>query len=111
MEKKTPRRDATGHLDPKYAADLLAKAREGKTRDDDHAFIGARTKDDLAGNLGEQFVAAATSGEEEGEDRLDQIVPEEQGGPFVVTTAAQEMADDVDASNPEDATREPFPKT
>ena len=51
------RRDAPGHIDPRYARELLAKARE--TRNDDakpentHAFLkGSRTSESLAQELG-----------------------------------------------------------
>ena len=39
------------------------------------------------------------------------VVDEETGGPFVETSGAIEFAEGTDASNPEDAKREPFPKT
>jgi hypothetical protein len=52
-----------------------------------------------------------TSGEDQGEDALNQTVEEEAGGPFIETTGQKEFAHDVDASNPEDAMREPFPTT
>ena len=42
---------------------------------------------------------------------LDQVVPEEQGGPFVQTNAGQEFGYETDASNPKGAKREPFPTT
>ena len=42
---------------------------------------------------------------------LDQVVEEEQGGPFVETNGAQEFAPGTDASNPKSAKREPFPTT
>lgn len=113
-EKKAavPRRDATGHLNPQYAKDLLEKSKEFQSKDDDRAFLGGKSRahDSLAENLGEEFVASATSGEETGEEDLNAVVAEENGGPFVVTSAGEEMADDVDGSNPEDATREPFPR-
>ena len=38
------------------------------------------------------------------------LVPEEIGGPFVETTAAEEFAHDTDEANPEDASREPLPR-
>ena len=41
---------------------------------------------------------------------MNSDVPEDRGGPFVVTTGGEEFADDVDESNPEGATREPFPR-
>ena len=112
-KKPIVRRDATGHLDPKYAADLRAKSKEGASKDDDRAFLGGkqRAHDSLAENLGEEFVKSATSGEESGEDDLNAVTTEESGGPFIVTSAGEEMADGTDASNPGDATREPFPKT
>jgi hypothetical protein len=83
--------------------------------DDGNAFMPdpgdgpARIRDDLAENLAEDYVLAATQGPEVEED-LDQIVPEEFGGPFVETTAAEEFAHDTDEANPEDAAREPLPR-
>jgi hypothetical protein len=104
------RRTSSGHIDPQYAADLLAQS--GGPRDDRPSFIPRpRSTDDLAEELGEEFVASATTGEHEGEDTLDQVVDEESGGPFVETTGAVEFARGTDLSNPKDAKREPFPKT
>jgi hypothetical protein len=106
------RRDATGHLDPKYAADLRARSLESTPRDGEVAFVArAKSSDSLVEALGEEFVAAATSGEDAGLEDLNRGVPEEQGGPFVVTTGKTEFARGTDRSNPKDATREPFPKT
>ena len=107
------RRDGAGHLDAQYAATLREKSLEGQVRDPDDAFIGreGHTKDNLAEALGETWVASATSGEDENEDVFSQGVPEDEGGPFVTTTAGQEFADGTDASNPERSKREPFPKT
>jgi hypothetical protein len=107
------RRDGTGHLDPNYAATLREKSREGRVRDPDDAFIGraGHTQDNLAEAMGETWVATATSGEDESEDVFNQSVPEDEGGPFVTTTAGQEFAEGTDASNPERSKREPFPKT
>jgi hypothetical protein len=59
--------------------------------------------DDLAEELGEAFVMTATSGEQADEDIRDQEVPEERGGPFVVTPAGREFASGTDESNPADA--------
>jgi hypothetical protein len=105
------RRDPTGHLDPKYAAELRQKSREHAPRaDEDVAFLGApKSRESLAQTLGEEFVAAATAGEDVRLDDLNAGLPEEEGGPFVVTRAKREFARDPDASNPEGATREPFP--
>ncbi len=69
----------------------------------------ARIADDLAENLAEDYLQAATQGMEVEEDH-DQVVPEEIGGPFVETTAAEEFAHDTDGANPEDASREPLPR-
>jgi len=106
------RRDGAGHLDPKYAADLMAQS--GLHEDDGgRAFLkrSNRSKDDLAEALGEEFVQGATSGEADGEESLNQVVEEETGGPFVNSTGGTEFAEGTDASNPETAEREPFPKT
>jgi hypothetical protein len=100
------RRDGSGHLDPAYEADLRARI-ESKPKDDDRAFDGEA----LGNELGEEFVETVTSGEDEGAEIRDQNVTEELGGPFTVTTGGTEFAGDVDESNPEEATREPFPRT
>jgi hypothetical protein len=106
------RRDGTGHLDPKYASELRSLSEESAEKDDNVAFFRKpRTGDDLAEQLGEEAVETATSGEDQGEDALNQDVPEERGGPFVETTASTEFAEGVDASNPKGARREPFPTT
>jgi len=52
-----------------------------------------------------------TSGENDSGDNRDQFVDEEIGGPFVESPGKREFAEGNDASNPDDATREPFPKT
>jgi hypothetical protein len=108
------RRDATGHLDPKYAADLRARSKE--SAEDvgvDRAFL--RTKksggDSLANELGAEAVATMTSAEDQSDQLQDAEVEEEKGGPFVTTTGGQEFAEGTDASNPSSATREPTPKT
>jgi hypothetical protein len=66
--------------------------------------------DDLAETLAEEYLNAATSGEDMTEDVLDQVVSEEIGGPFVETTGADEFAAGIDPSNPEDAQVEPLPR-
>jgi hypothetical protein len=104
------RRDGSGHIEARYAKDLLEQS--GAREADGAAFIGgSHTNDDLAEELGEEAVETMTSGEDKGEDVADQDVPEERGGPFVVTAAGTEFADGIDASNPRNAKREPFPTT
>ncbi|HSQ65438.1 MAG TPA: hypothetical protein VLM85_19600 [Polyangiaceae bacterium] len=109
--KAVQRQDRAGHLAPRYAAGL--RARSGKEEKEDvEAFLkGTRSEDDLAEGLGEEVIGKATTGEDEGEDFANQVVDEEGGGPFVVTTGGTEFADGVDESNPADAEREPFPTT
>jgi hypothetical protein len=69
-----------------------------------------RVDDDLAETLAEEFIHSATSGEDQTEAALDQMVPEEIGGPFVETTADEEFADDTDESNPPGTEPEPLPR-
>ncbi len=93
------------------------KTRHARSRREDHAdaFLPdpeggpARVRDDLAEELAEEFLKSATSGEYVGEDELDQQVPEESGGPFVIHPARYEFAQDVDDSNPIDGSREALP--
>jgi hypothetical protein len=104
------RRDGSGHLNPRYAQDLLEQS--GRPPADPAGFIeNARSNDDLVEELGEEVVETATTGEAVSEDVLNQEVPEEVGGPFVETTANDEFAHGVDPSNPKGAKREPFPRT
>lgn len=66
-------------------------------------------EDDLAETLAEEYVRAATTGEYS-DEALEQVVPEEIGGPFIETSAREEFAQGVDESNPQDATAEPLPR-
>jgi hypothetical protein len=110
--KPIKRRDATGHLDPSYARDLHRRSLENAEHDDDRGFLVGKNSDDaLAEELGREFVETVTSGEDEGTELRDGFVTEEVGGPFVTTTRGQEVDDKPDESNPQGATREPFPKT
>ena len=115
-KRPVKRRDGVGRIDPKYARELLAKARE--TRNDDnlpennHAFLKAsRAGEPLAREQGENFLETVTSGEEHEPERRDRVTPDEVGGPFVVTTAGEEFATGTDESNIAEAMREPLPRT
>ena len=70
----------------------------------------ARAPEDVSETLAEEFVQAATTGEDAGEDQLNASVPEEIGGPFVETGPAEELAEGADEANPPDAEREPLPR-
>ena len=69
----------------------------------------AHTSDNLAQELAEEFLISATSGEQIAEDALNEDVPEDAGGPFVITSGDDEFASGVDASNPAGAKREGYP--
>ena len=96
---------------------VRSRTRRPRSRRDDHAdaFLPdpdggpARSSDDLAEELAEEFIRSATSGGYVGEDELDREVPEESGGPFVIHPARYEFARDVDDSNPIDGSREALP--
>jgi len=106
------RRDATGHLDAEYERRLRQSSGTSASRHQDSAFLsGFRTGEPLAEGLGEAFLQSATSGEESESERHEQVLTEEEGGPFVRTRASQEFAYDFDESNIAEATREPLPKT
>jgi hypothetical protein len=70
---------------------------------DSPEFIPEAMNDSLAEELGEGAVGSAVSGDQEDENIRDEDVEEEEGGPFVETTARQELARGTDESNPEDA--------
>jgi len=109
-KKPVQREDRSGHFDPKYVAQL--RAQSGERTEDARAFFGRpRSGDDLAEQLGEEVVEAATTGEDPGEEVQDQVVDEERGGPFIETGGGAQYGYDVDGSNPTGASREPFPRT
>lgn len=62
---------------------------------------GSGRDDDLAELLGEEYVRSVTSGEEQGVELRDEAVPEEDGGPFVETSANKEFGYTADDSEPE----------
>lgn len=106
------RRDGGGRVDPAYQADLLEKSGHDHKDRDATAFLDAPESEDAAvENLGEGFVHNVTGGEETDEERPDPNAPDEEGGPYVVTTAAEEFGREPDESNPEDAEPAPFPIT
>ena len=72
-------------------------------------FDARHAKDDLAEELGEEFVLSATSGDDVGEIRDRYNEEEERGGPFIQTRASTEFAYDVDEANPVDAEKQAFP--
>jgi hypothetical protein len=74
-------------------------------------YIPEAMNDSLAEELGEGAVASAVSGDQEDENIRDEDVPEEEGGPFVNTSAEQQFAGGIDGSNPEDAEPAAFPTT
>lgn len=110
--KPVRRQQSDGRLDPQYAANLLAKSGGNPNDQDAEAFLKhPRSTDALAENLGEGFLQGALAGEDDDRRYLDPDNPEEDGGPFVETSAGDEFAYDTDESNPEDAEPAPFPTT
>jgi hypothetical protein len=71
------RRDATGHLDPRYAAELLEQSGEKHTSDPPPAGFVNDATDDLAEQLAENFVQAATSAEDGDDDAGDELIKDE----------------------------------
>jgi hypothetical protein len=102
-------RKTTNGVRPPPAPHIHRRSDDGNAFMPDPGDGPARIRDDLAENLAEDYLQAATQGPEVEEDH-DQIVPEEIGGPFIETTAAEEFAHDTDESNPEDGSREPLPR-
>jgi len=119
MPGKSAKSAKSGNTDSKPAArrDFDQRPPRGNNHrtDDANAFMPdpeggpALIADDLAENLAEEYLQAATQGADAEED-LDQVVPEETGGTFVATSAAEEFAHDTDEANPLDAEAEALPR-
>ena len=95
---------------------FYSEARRHAMRSDDaHAFVPdpaehkAPVDDDLAEELAENFLTSATTGEDVGQEGLDEVIPEEEGGPFITVPPEREFASGTDLSNPLDAEPEAFP--
>jgi hypothetical protein len=110
---KKPRRGPS----PAPSAAEPEEPHRARRSDDADAFLPdpsddgpAHSNDDLAEVLAEDFLESATRGNDVYEDELERPLSDEVGGPFVVTDADEEMADDVDESNPIDAEPAPRPR-
>jgi hypothetical protein len=107
LHARVDHRDGAGHLDAAYEARLRANARGTAQKNTDKGF--AHGTDAAAREWGKEFVMSVTSAEDGGDHVIDEDTPEDIGGPFVSSSSKEEFAYDSDASNPVDATREPFP--
>ena len=108
-----PPRDRAGQPAPaRPAGRRKASGVQHVPNEEPGAFVKRmHTGDPFAEELGEDFVRAATSGEDERTESREELALEEIGGPFVISSANTEIARDEDEANPPEATREPFPKT
>ena len=85
--------------------------------DDGEAFLpdprrtgGISQKDTLVAMIASEYLYAATSAEEQGEQIRDEVTADELGGPFVEVSGAQEFAThDDDGAELESDEKEPFP--
>jgi hypothetical protein len=99
----------------KARAEVFAAQLEGQGSqrpDGGKAFVresDGTSSDTFATEMGKDFLIAAETGREVLEELSDEDMPEDSGGPFIVSTAGNEFADGVDASNPTGADREAFP--
>lgn len=101
--------DSIGRFDP----------HRSERSDDANAFMAdpgdgpARIDDDLAESFAEDFVRAATTGQELGDESADAMLEEEFGGPFLQTSATEEFGQfaSVPPENlPDDWAREALPQ-
>ena len=105
--KKNPRHH---RLPPNKRHEVEEDERVEREGEPGRVFVDADTEDEEAQQLGEEFVRSVTSGEEAESEMEEEAQVEEQGGPFVITTAREEFAYDSDESNPPGTEREPFPR-
>lgn len=93
-QPKFRRRDGSGHLDPAYESLLLSASAGSSGGRLERAFLGSRSSDPVAEEWASDFVAGVTSGHAEAQELLDRTLPEEDGGPFLETSAKTELAYD-----------------
>ncbi len=85
--RTAPAKARPAEFRPPPQADQGAPPRE---HEEPETLVPGAREDDLAEELGEESVEAATSGQSPGEDNLNEEVPEETGGPFVETSTEEE---------------------
>ena len=105
-------RGGTGHLDAHYARGLESLRAWSGYQPEIVGFTAGQIRgDSIAEELGEDFVRTATSGEDDASYMLDGVTAEELGGPFVESTARDEVAHDADADEePEARITRPVPR-
>jgi len=109
---KSNRHDSVHPPSSEQHARVQAQHRQATRRAEAEAYSqNLLSRDPMAEQLGQSFVAIALSGEDLEQDIFDQVVPEEVGGPFIETDGGEEFARGTDESNPRWSRREPFPKT
>lgn len=107
--------ESTGARDPMTMDDLDVNLEA--YRSNREAFLPdpgqgpARVKDELAEEFAERFINSATSDEDRDDVRMQEPTIEEEGGPYVTTSEAEEFGGDPDANNPRETEPEPFPAT
>ena len=77
------RRNGSGHVNQKFASDLLARSREAQRAnlgDKPEAAIPGVQRDDLARLLGQQVVKKAISGEDDSLEVQDAAVAQDEDG-------------------------------
>ena len=109
-------REVDGRTDPTVRARRAAMNRP----DDGEAFIpdpsrrGAHVTANDAEFLAEEFLASATTGEPVHSDALDEVVDEEEGGPFLEldpeAEAPEATGDEVSVPRPRNARRSALPR-
>jgi hypothetical protein len=87
-------REVRLHVHRRDTADAFIPDPEGRQ---------AHADDTLAENLAEVFLESATSGEEQAEEKMNELVLEELGGPFVEDTLVEDIVPEFPA--PERARR------
>lgn len=78
---------------------IRALRKQSRRKDDADAFVldpiesGMRIKVDDAESVAEEFIATATTGESVEMDAQDEVIDEEDGGPFVEIESEVELAE------------------
>jgi len=108
--KKRPRATAAQSGDSTPSSGLLTqrdRADPEREREEPETLIPGAEDDDLAEELGEESVEAATSGQTPAEENLNEEVPEETGGPFVETSGRTVYGYGTDRRGDAPSTRRP----
>ncbi len=108
VRRKDESEDVTNKRRERVFQEQLESRGTPRTSSEDEPTFDKIGKDPLGDELAEHFLYGAETGRHMAAELNDEVMPEEEGGPFTFTTANRELGGE-DEMNPPDAEVAPLP--